>query len=45
MILVIANMGIESISARNAPHPEPEDKRDDDEDGIEREPPGQKHRR
>ena len=31
--------------ARNTPHPEPEDERDDDEDGIEGEPPSQKHRR
>ena len=27
--------------ARNTPHPEPEDERDDDEDGIEGEPSGQ----
>jgi hypothetical protein len=27
------------------PHPEPKDERDDDEDGIEGEPSGQKHRR
>ena len=31
--------------AGNTPHPEPEDERDDDEDGIEGEPSGQKHRR
>ena len=31
--------------ARNTPHPEPEDERDDDEDGIEGEPSRQKHRR
>jgi len=29
--------------ARNTPHPEPEDERDDNEDGIEGEPSGQKH--
>src|SRR5208282_102314 len=31
--------------ARNTPHPEPENERNDDEDGIEGEPSGQKHRR
>ena len=31
--------------ARNTPHPEPEDERDDDENGIQGEPSGQKHRR
>jgi hypothetical protein len=31
--------------AGNAPHPEPEDERDDDKNGIESEPPSQKHRR
>ena len=31
--------------AGNTPHPEPEDERDDNEDGIEGEPSGQKHRR
>src|SRR5271166_6334413 len=31
--------------AGNTPHPEPEDERNDDEDGIEGEPSGQKHRR
>jgi len=31
--------------AWNTPHPEPEDERDDNEDGIEGEPSGQKHRR
>ena len=31
--------------ARNTPHPEPKNERDDDEDGIEGEPSGQKHRR
>ena len=32
-------------SARNTPYPEPEDERDNDENGIEGEPSGQKHRR
>src|ERR1700719_151589 len=31
--------------ARNTPHPKPEGERDDDEDGVEGKPSGQKHRR